>query len=232
MAEHQPSVRAIARVAIRIVAFLALLAGLLFLPAGRWDWPEAWTFLAAYGSFLVMYAIWGLWKDPDQLKERSRVAPNVKAWDKVILTAYTICLVLTFVIAGLDAGRFHWSSVGPSTRALAWAGQALAGGVIFWALATNTFLSRMARIQDDRGHVVITAGPYRYARHPMYLGIIVLFVCVPLALGSLWALLPGVGIGLLFVIRTAREDGMLRAELAGYEAYSQRVRYRLCPGIW
>ena len=90
----------------------------------------------------------------------------------------------------------------------------------------------MARIQDDRGHVVVTSGPYRYARHPMYMAIILLFVCVPLALGSRWALLPGTGIGLLFMVRTWHEDRMLRAELAGYETYAQRVRYRLFPGIW
>jgi hypothetical protein len=152
----------------RLIALLAVLAALLFLPAGRWNWPEAWALLLAYGAFLALYAVWGLWMDPAQLKERSRLAPNVKTWDKMILTAYTLCLLLTFVLAGLDAGRIHWSSVPLSTKALAWLGQALAGGAIFWAVATNTYLSRLARIQDDRGQVL-------------------LFVCVPLALGSWWA---------------------------------------------
>jgi protein-S-isoprenylcysteine O-methyltransferase Ste14 len=218
--------------ALRLLALLAVLAALLFLPAGRWNWPQAWAFLLAYGAFLALYAGWGLWRDPAQLAERSRVAPNVKTWDKVILTAYTLCLLLTFVLAGLDAGRFHWSSVALPIEALAWLGQALAGSVIFWAVATNTYLSRLARIQDDRGQVVITSGPYHHVRHPMYVGIIVLFVCVPLALGSWWALLPGAGIAVLFVVRTWQEDEMLRAELAGYEAYTRRVRYRLFPGVW
>ena len=90
----------------------------------------------------------------------------------------------------------------------------------------------MARIQDDRGQVVVTAGPYRYVRHPMYLGVILLFLGMPVALGSWWALWPGVVIGALFVLRTAKEDRMLRDELPGYAEYTQRVRYRLVPRVW
>ena len=117
-------------------------------------------------------------------------------------------------------------------KLLAWLGMVLAGALIFWALATNTYLSRMARIQDDRGQVVVTAGPYRFIRHPMYLGVILLFVCMPVALGSGWALLPGAVIGALFVLRTAKEDRMLRDELPGYVEYAERVPYRLVPRIW
>jgi protein-S-isoprenylcysteine O-methyltransferase Ste14 len=90
----------------------------------------------------------------------------------------------------------------------------------------------VARIQDDRGQAVVTAGPYRYVRHPMYLGVILLFLGIPMALGSWWALLPGAAIGLLFVLRTAKEDRMLRDELPGYTEYAQRVRYRLVPDVW
>jgi protein-S-isoprenylcysteine O-methyltransferase Ste14 len=117
-------------------------------------------------------------------------------------------------------------------KGLAWLGLALAGALIFWTLAANTYLSRMARIQEDRGQVVVTAGPYRFVRHPMYSGIILLFIGMPIALGSLWALLPGAVIGALFVLRTAKEDRMLRDELSGYAEYAQRVRYRLVPRVW
>ena len=117
-------------------------------------------------------------------------------------------------------------------KLLAWLGLALAGALIFWALATNTYLSRMAHIQDDRGQVVVTAGPYRFVRHPMYLGVILLFLSMPVALGSWWALLLGAVIGLIFLLRTAKEDRMLRDELPGYPEYAGRVRYRLVPGIW
>jgi protein-S-isoprenylcysteine O-methyltransferase Ste14 len=218
--------------ALRLVTWPAILAALLFLPAGRWNWPEAWAVLVAYGAFLVLSGVWWLWKDPAQLRERSRVAANVKTWDKVIVMAYWPCRVLTFVIAGLDAGRFRWSSVPLPVEALGWLGQVVAVSAMLWAGATNTYLSRFARIQDDRGHTVVTSGPYGYVRHPMYAGVIVLFLCIPLALGSWRALLPGAANAVLMVIRARQEDRMLRAELLGYEAYAHRVRYRLLPGVW
>jgi len=203
-------------------------------PAGRLDWVEAWALLAAYGLFLGLYAWWGLRRDPDQLRERgqARRAGNVKPWDKTIMAACTIFLLLTPIVAGLDARRFGWSAVPLPAKLLAWLALAAAGALIFWALTTNTYLSRMARIQEDRGQVVISAGPYRYVRHPMYLGIIILFLAMPVALGSWWAQLPGAAIAALFVLRTAKEDRMLREELPGYPEYARHVRYRLVPGIW
>lgn len=228
----RPSVQAIAGVALRLATPLALLAALLFLPAGRWNWPEAWAILVTYGAFHVLCVVWWLWKDPAQLAERSRIAANVKTWDKVIVMAYWPCRLLTLVIAGLDAGRFRWSSVPLAVQALGWFWQVVAASVMLWAGATNTFLSRFARIQDNRGHTVVTTGPYGYVRHPMYVGNIVVFLCIPLALGSWRALLPGAANAVLMVIRARKEDRMLRAELAGYEAYAHRVRSRLFPGVW
>ena len=103
----RPSVQSIAGMALRLVTWPAILAALLFLPAGRWNWPEAWAVLVAYGGFQVLCAVWWLWKDPAQLRERSRVAANVKTWDKVIVMAYWPCRVLTLVIATC-ASRSHW----------------------------------------------------------------------------------------------------------------------------
>ncbi len=226
------SLRTAARAALSLLAVLAGLAALLFLPAGRLDWPEAWGFLAAYGVFLALYALWGLLKDPGQLAERSHAGPNVKRWDRILMGAYSLLLLVTFVVAGFDAGRFRWSSVALPVKAVAWLGLAAAGALIFWTLASNTYLSRMARIQDDRGQVVVSTGPYCHVRHPMYLGIIILFLCAPLALGAWWALIPGALVGVLFVVRTSREDHMLHEELAGYADYAGRVRYRLMPGVW
>ena len=230
---QQPRLSA-ARLAFSLVVVLGSMAALLFVPAGRLDWIEAWALIAAYGVLLAGYAWWGLRRDPDQLRERGRArkAANVKPWDKTIMAAYTVLLLLTLVVAGLDAGRYRWSAVPLPAKLLAWLALAAASALIFWAITTNTYLSRMARIQEDRGQVVVTAGPYRYVRHPMYLGIIILFLGMPVALGSWWALLPGAAIGLLFVLRTVKEDRMLREELPGYPEYAQHIRYRLVPGIW
>lgn len=227
----QPLPRA-AALALRLLAILGVLGLLLLAPAGRLNWVEAWLFIVAYGMFLSVYAVWGLAKDPAQLQERIQVGPNVKRWDKAIIAAYTVLLLVTLVVSGLDAGRFRWAPVALPLEVAAWIGQAAAGALIFWVVTTNTYLSRMARIQEDRGQIVVTSGPYRFVRHPMYAGIIVLFVCVPVALGSRWGLVPGIAIGLLFAVRTSKEDQMLRQELAGYEAYAHQVRYRLMPGVW
>ena len=96
----------------------------------------------------------------------------------------------------------------------------------------NAYLSSWARLQEDRGQVVIQEGAYRRIRHPMYLGIIVGFLGIPLVLSSWWAMIPSVVIVGLFVYRTYREDQMLIVGLAGYAEYTERVRYRLLPGIW
>jgi protein-S-isoprenylcysteine O-methyltransferase Ste14 len=218
--------------AARLLFLLVILGLLLFVPANRLNWVEAWAFILSFGAFLAAYGGWALMKDPAQLRERSQVGPNVKTWDKVILAIYTALLPALLIVSALDAGRFLSAPVPPTVEAAGWIGLAAAGTLIFWVTTVNTYLSRQARIQSDRGQTVIAAGPYRFVRHPMYAGIILLFVCLPLALGSGWGLAPGAAIGILFVLRTHLEDSMLRRELAGYEDYARRVHYRLVPGIW
>jgi protein-S-isoprenylcysteine O-methyltransferase Ste14 len=220
------------RIVSRLLLVLGILAALLFIPAGRWDWLQAWFFILSFGAFLFLYALWGMYKDPEQLRERSQVAQNVKSWDKKIITVYSALLPTVFIVAGFDAGRFRWSEVSIGVQVLAWIGLFTGVVLIFWTVTTNTYLSRLARIQEERRQVVITSGPYRYVRHPMYLGILILFLCLGPALGSWFALIPSLAIDTLFIVRTAKEDQMLREELAGYKDYAQRVRYRLIPGVW
>jgi protein-S-isoprenylcysteine O-methyltransferase Ste14 len=226
-----PGRSGIGRVARGLVLF-ALFAAVLFVPAGRLDWAEAWVFLIFYFAFLLAVAAWGLRSDPDLMEERGRIARNVKSWDKAIMGVYTVLLFGLLVVAGLDAGRFRWSSVSLGPRLLGWLGLVLAMVWIWWVMSVNTYLSRMVRIQEERGHTVITTGPYRYVRHPMYLGTMLFAVCVPLVLGSWWALVPGLLIVALFVLRTALEDHALQQELPGYQEYTRQVRYRLVPGVW
>jgi protein-S-isoprenylcysteine O-methyltransferase Ste14 len=231
-ANDQPKRPTVARLLSRLLLVLGILAALLFLPAGTWRWPQAWALILSFGVLLLLYALWGIYRDPEQLRERGQIAGNVKRWDKVIMALYTALLPTVFVVAGFDAGRWGWSVVPSAVQALAWAGLALAAALIFWTVATNTYLARFARIQEDRGQAVVTSGPYRYVRHPMYLGILVLFLSLGPALGSWYALVPGLMIDGLFVVRTAKEDQMLREELPGYADYARRVRYRLVVGLW
>jgi protein-S-isoprenylcysteine O-methyltransferase Ste14 len=231
--DTRPAVwRALLKRIAAVLAIFLIMDLLLFLPAGRLDWPAAWALSALYTIFLLVYAVWGTLKAPELLKERSRVAENVKSWDKVIMSIYTILLLITPILAGLDVGRFRWSTMPLVVQLLALAGLFAAGGIIFWTIFTNAYLGRWVRIQEDRKHQVVTGGPYRYVRHPMYLGIILLFPCMALFLGSWWTLVPTGLIGMLMVLRTALEDRTLQAELPGYAEYARRTRYRLLPGVW
>jgi len=222
----------IIRLIFKVLSVLLILAVLLFLPAGRLNWPQAWIFILTIGIYFLIYVIWGIRKDPEQTQERSQMAENVKRWDKVIVGIYTCLLPTVFITAGFDAGRFGWSSTPLFFQLLGWLGLIMAAALIFWTIRTNTYLSRYARIQDDRGQVVVISGPYHFVRHPMYSGILILFICIGPTLGSLFALIPGIIIDILFIIRTANEDKMLREELEGYLEYTQKVHYRLIPGIW
>jgi len=135
-------------------------------------------------------------------------------------------------VAGLDV-RFGWAR-DPS---VAWH---LAGAIVLavglevtsWAMLANAYFSTAVRIQSDRGQTVCTTGPYRFVRHPGYVGVILQCISAPILLGSLWALIPGITATVLIVIRTSLEDRTLQAELTGYQDYVRKVRYRLVPGIW
>ena len=220
------------RVIAQLLILMVILAALLFIPAWRLDWPQAWVLIIFLLIYFLLYIQIGIFNDPDQTRERSRKAENVKGWDRLIMGIYSVLLPTVLIVAGLDVGRFHWSTVPFVLQVMAWVGLALAGGIILWTVRTNTFLSRYARIQDDRGQQVIASGPYRIIRHPMYLGILILFLCLGPALASWFTLIPGLLIDLLFLIRTSKEDKMLKNELEGYLLYTQEVRFRLIPWIW
>lgn len=221
-----------ARGLLRIAIVVGVMAAILFAAAGRIDWLAAWLLTVLYIVFLMIVMIWGARYAPDLLQERGRIAPNVKSWDKIINVIYAVLLVILLIIAGLDVGRYGWSEMPLAWQVLGALGLIAAGWVIWWTMAENAYLSRWARIQEDRGQQVVTSGPYRYIRHPMYAAIILLVICIAIELGSWLALIPGGLIGVLFVIRTALEDRMLHAELAGYREYASHVRYRLVPRIW
>ena len=216
----------------QIVAAVVIMDAILFLLAGRWNWSGAWILTFLHLIFLSVALGWATRNAPELLQERSRMAPNVKGWDKIILTLYAIALVGVLVVAALDAGRFRWTVMPATLQVLGVLGIIPCGVWLFWVMRTNAYLSRFARIQVDRGQQVVTTGPYQYVRHPMYASMMPLVVCVALILGSWLALVPSGIVVILLIIRTGLEDRMLQDELPGYHAYAQRVRYRLLPGVW
>ena len=218
----------IVRGAVTILVFFAI----LFLPAGKFDWWEGWTFFLVFLIATSVLVLWMRRKDPELLSERSQPGENVERWDRVLMSIYTVLLIIMLIIAGIDSGRLDLSSPPLFLRIAGWCGLAISLLMVAWTMSSNTFLSKMVRIQDDRGHVVVTQGPYRYIRHPMYVGVILAMISTPLVLGSFWALIPAGMIVILFIVRTYLEDNALKEKLSGYSDYSAQVRFRLIPGIW
>ena len=217
---------------VQIFMSVLLMGLVLFLSAGRLDWPAAWIFLGSYALIILTVGVWVTRKHPDVVNERGKIAHNARSWDKVLITLYTVMLFALFGVAGLDAGRFGWSAMPVVLQLAGYAALMLGMAVTYWAMAANPFLSTVVRIQDDRGHYVVTSGPYRYVRHPMYTMMFFIWPGTALALGSWWALIPAGVIAIVFVTRTALEDRTLQAELPGYVEYTQHTRYRLVPGVW
>jgi protein-S-isoprenylcysteine O-methyltransferase Ste14 len=221
------------RIALQLITGVGVLGAALFGTAGTLKWVEGWAYLLLQTLFSLLAAFWLKRNNPDLLRERMTFLKKTgKSWDKVIVLAMSVTFIPYLVLAGLDGGRYHWSHVPPAAQLAGFAGIVLAFILFFQVMRVNTYLSRIVEIQKERGHRVVTTGPYRYVRHPMYASATVLFLCIPLALGSLWALVPGGFLVVLIVVRTYLEDRTLHRELAGYDAYAQRVRYRLIPGIW
>lgn len=212
--------------------FFLILGADLFLAAGRLDWWEAWVFLAVYFVIAATAALWILYRDPALSEERSRVGKNVRSWDRVVVPLNLALTLVQWAVIGLDAGRYGWSVVPVRVRILGGLAFIPSFGLTLWASHVNTYLSGQVRIQAERGHHAVTEGPYRLVRHPMYVGMILLDLGLPLLLGSWWALIvSGVMIGLV-VVRTALEDKTLQAEMSGYAEFVRQTPYRLFPGVW
>ena len=209
-----------------------VLIGLLFLPAGSIAWLPGWTFLAVLVLAFLVAAIVISRVNPVIFRARSRFQPGTRRWDKILLAVILPAMVAILPVAALDAGRSHWSSL-PLWATLAGYVAILAAiAVTTWAQAVNPFFEPGVRIQRERHQHVIDSGPYRFVRHPGYSAALLLFMGMALALGSLWALVPGGLAAAALVLRTSWEDQMLRAELPGYQDYARRIRWRLLPGLW
>ena len=218
---------------MRLVITFAVFAAMIFVPAGTINWVAGWVLL----GLMIVYAAFSLTQlskhNPDVIEERKGIIKeDQKTWDMVFTVVITVVYLGWIIFLPIDAVRLKLSLVP------LWA--QIIGGVLMMAgfylvhiaAMENTFLSRTVRIQDERGHRVIDTGPYAMVRHPMYVGVIVIFPGVALLLGSGWGALVGVILGLTFPLRIIGEERMLREELAGYVEYTERVRYRLIPGVW
>ncbi len=212
-------------------AFLLMIA-MIFIPAGRITYWQGWVFVGTIFLIVLISSIAFVSKT-DLIEERMKPGPGTKWWDKVFYAFFIPTFYAVIIIASLDAGRFQWSPLLPvSVYIVGYMSFILSNFIHLWAMWINRFFSSTVRIQTDRKHEVVQDGPYRFVRHPGYVGGILLAISSSLVLGSLWALIPAAFVGILLIIRTYLEDVTLQKELAGYADYAKKVRYRLLPGIW
>jgi protein-S-isoprenylcysteine O-methyltransferase Ste14 len=212
---------------------LVILVVCLFVPAGTLDWFRGWLFcfLMVVAAVVVMLYLGRV--NPDVIAGRVNRHERPRRWDLLLgLLGFLPTMLAVFIVAALDDGRYHWFPVPWWVCVLGYALLTIGLGGMTWAESVNKFFEPSVRIQTDRDHKVIDTGPYAIIRHPGYAFGFLRFVGIPLALGSLWALIPAFLIGSLLVVRTILEDRTLQEELAGYKEYAQRVRHRLLPGVW
>jgi protein-S-isoprenylcysteine O-methyltransferase Ste14 len=205
-----------------------LVASLVFLLAGTWRDPWLWAYVGVW-TVSAAYALLSL--DEDLAKERFR--PPTAGADRIAVTFIRIVALAHIIVGALDTGRWHLTGPVPTgIRLAALVGMAAGLGTFYRAMHENRFFSAVVRIQSDRGHQVISSGPYGIVRHPGYAGLILVPPFSGLALGSWIAVAVGLLMSVLVVRRVLFEDSFLRKHLEGYTAYAQRVPHRLIPGVW
>ena len=217
---------------LQLLVLVLLQAILLFASAGDLSWSAGWWYIGLYVLMLAAASFVMIPHRREVIEERSKGAKGGKRWDTWLTQLMILPSLGLLVLAGLDQ-RWSWTAPLP-----VWV--RLTGGLIFllgyalvlWAMYANKFFSQVVRIQAERGHVAVTAGPYRIVRHPGYLGMTTSMLGAVFLLDSLYGLVCFIVYVILIIIRTRREDQTLRAELPGYPEYAARTRFRLIPGLW
>ena len=231
--DNQP--KTISPRAVLLMLFFVVLIPLLPLLISRdWGWREAWVYAIIGILGFAISRLLAARRHPDLITERARFLQHedAKTWDRLLSPLVGFGGGLIPLVAGLDA-LFGWSppfSTPVKILALVFI---LAGTVLgSYALIENRYFSGIVRIQTERGHRVVSSGPYRWIRHPGYTGALLTYMATPFFLDSRWAFLPAIFITIVLVIRTRLEDEVLQDELGGYLEYTKRVHYRLLPGVW
>lgn len=222
------------RNAIKGIVWFIVIGAALFWPAGTFDWPGAWVFLAEMTVGTLVTMVWLSRTDPALLKERMS-GPFQKgqaAWDKIFMLLITFIWMGWLVLMALDVKRWAWSHM-PTALTVA-GGFLIPLGflLVLRVFAENSFAAPVVRIQEERQHAVISTGPYAIVRHPMYASALVYMLGMPLLLGSWMGLAAFPLIVALLIVRIFGEEATLRAGLPGYGEYAAKVRWRLIPGLW
>ena len=214
----------VVRLIVQTVLWLAVMGALLFVPAGTQRWTAAWVFLLEMGALGLALGFWLSAHDPGLLKERlgSLFQREQKAWDRVGMAILLATFAGWFILMALDAVRFGYSDVPLWLQIVGALSIAGAVYVCFLTFRENSFAAPVVKVQKARGHKVVTSGPYRVVRHPMYAGALLFFVGTPLLLGSWFGLAFAPVLTLLLAGRIVMEERTLTDELDGYREYSRQ----------
>ena len=219
---------------VKMILFILIMPFITILISWKWDWWEAWVYgILSVVGFAVSRRL-AVQRNPDIMAERASYGKqdDTQPWDKILSPLVALGSIFILIAAGLDM-LFAWPpSFSLPVKVIALiiiiAGYSLGS----WALIENRYFSGVVRLQTDRGHSVVSSGPYRFVRHPGYAGTVITYLAIPFLLDSAWALVPAVIlVGLLF-LRTALEDRFLQDNLSGYKDFTLKTRFRLIPGIW
>lgn len=218
----------ILKMLVRLILGIGGIMALLFLPAGTFNFWQAWVLLGILIALMLPVAFYLIKKDPEMLARRLKTNEQNKSQRWIILL-FTVLLTAEFILPGFDK-RWGWSKV--SVVIIIAADLLAMGAYLLYSLVIreNRFASRVIEVEQKQK--VISSGPYAVIRHPMYASMMLMFLMIPLALGSYWALIPAVLSIPLFAARILNEEQLLVRELPGYEEYKHKVKYRLIPGIW
>ena len=216
------------------VVLFVVFALALFIPAGTLAWPAGWVYLFLLYGFVAALDWWMLKHNPGLLKERMGgiIQAGQKGWDKLLMGSLQTLIVGWFILMALDAVRFHGSRMTVWIQVLGAIILLCSYYLFFTTFRENSYLSPVVRIQTDRGHKVVSTGPYHYVRHPMYTGIVLFSLGTPLLLGSWYGLVFALILVSIMARRAVLEERTLRDELAGYTAYMTQVKYRFIPHVW
>ncbi len=217
----------------QFVGLFIILAAALFIPAGTLAWVGGWVFLVLFCGFFLAVNLWLSSYNPGLLQERTHLGTSDQlGWDKLLFPLLAVFPVAWLVFISFDAVRFHWSPVPVGGQVAGLVVLLCSFYIFFLTFRENSYLSPVVRIQEERGHAVVSTGPYHYVRHPMYVGIVLFTLGTPLLLGSWYGVLVGLVLIVLVARRAVLEERTLRKELHGYPDYMAQVKYRLIPRVW
>jgi protein-S-isoprenylcysteine O-methyltransferase Ste14 len=223
-----------AKLAFALAVEFLVFAALLFGTAGTLRWIAGWVFMALFFIFALMISIMLLRHDPALLEERLRpiIQKDQAMWDKILIPIVVGLFCAWMALMGLDAVRFRWSAMPVWLQGIGVAGLLWSMYITYATYRENPYLAAVVKIQNDRGHKVVSTGPYAIVRHPLYAGMLLMFPSIALMLGSWYGVAGSILLMVAISLRAVLEERELQVHLPGYSDYAKQVRFRLLPFVW